>query len=73
MGIILAHEVGHSVGLVAPGASPGGLYGDSSLHNTFAGATDVMAPSVGYEAMITLDYRFRDLDIAYLRHKVLLR
>jgi hypothetical protein len=32
-----------------------------------------MAPSVGYEAMITLDYRFRDLDLAYLRHKVLLR
>lgn len=73
MGIILAHEVGHSVGLVAPGAAPGGLYGDSSLHDTFSGATDVMAPSVGYESMITLDYRFRDLDLAYLRHKVLLR
>lgn len=73
MGIILAHEVGHSVGLVAPGAAPGGLYGDSSLHNTFAGATDVMAPSVGYEAMVTLDYRFRDIDLAYLRQTVLLR
>jgi hypothetical protein len=73
MGIILAHEVGHSVGLVAPGPAPTGLYGDSSLHDTFAGATDVMAPSVGYESMITLDYRFRDLDLAYLRHKVLLR
>ena len=73
MGVILAHEVGHSVGLVAPGAAPGGLYGDSSLHDTFAGATDVMAPSVGYESMITLEYRFRDLDLAYLRHKALLR
>ncbi|HZN40980.1 MAG TPA: Ig-like domain-containing protein [Planctomycetota bacterium] len=73
MGVILAHEVGHSVGLVAPGPAPQGLYGDSSLHNTFAGATDVMAPSVGYEAMITLDYRFRDIDLAYLRHEVLLR
>ncbi|HEX6810245.1 MAG TPA: Ig-like domain-containing protein [Planctomycetota bacterium] len=73
MGVVLAHEVGHSVGLVAPGPAPTGLYGDSSLHDTFAGASDVMAPAVGYEAMITLDYRFRDLDLAYLLHRVLLR
>jgi hypothetical protein len=73
IGIVLAHEIGHSVGLVAPGPAPGGLYGDSSLHDSFAGATDVMAPSVGYEAMTTLDYRFRDIDLAYLRQRVVLR
>ncbi|MBX3461634.1 MAG: Ig-like domain-containing protein [Planctomycetes bacterium] len=73
IGIILAHEVGHSVGLVAPGVAPSGLFGDASLHNTFAGAAEVMAAAVGYEAMTTLDYQFRDLDMAYLRQRVLLR
>lgn len=73
IGIILAHEVGHSVGLVAPGAAPSGLFGDSSLHDTYAGAAEVMAPSVGYEAMTSLDYQFRDIDLAYLRQRLLLR
>jgi hypothetical protein len=73
IGIILAHEVGHSVGLVAPGPSPTGLFGDSSLHDSYAGASEVMAPSVGYEAMTSLAYAFRDLDLAYLRQRVLLR
>jgi hypothetical protein len=73
IGVILAHEVGHSVGLVAPGAMPNGLFGDSSLHDTFAGAAEVMAPSVGYEAMTSLDYQFRDIDLAYLRQRILLR
>lgn len=73
IGIILAHEVGHSVGLVAPGAAPGGLFGDASLHDTFASAAEVMASSVGYEAMTSLDYHFRDIDLAYLRQQVLLR
>ena len=73
IGVVLAHEIGHSVGLVAPGAMPTGLFGDSSLHDSFAGAAEVMAPSVGYEAMATLNYMFRDLDLAYLRQRVLLR
>lgn len=73
VGIVLAHEVGHSVGLVAPGDAPTGLYGDASLHNAFAGATEVMSASVGYESMTTLAYAFRDLDMAYLRHRTLLR
>ncbi len=72
-GIVLAHEVGHSVGLVAPGPAPSGLFGDSSLHDTYAGAAEVMAPAVGYEAMTTLDYAFRDIDLAYLRQRILLR
>jgi hypothetical protein len=73
IGVILAHEVGHSVGLVAPGAMPGGLFGDSSLHDTYASAAEVMAASVGYEAMTSLDYQFRDIDLAYLRQRILLR
>ncbi|HEX5051427.1 MAG TPA: Ig-like domain-containing protein [Planctomycetota bacterium] len=73
IGIILAHEVGHSIGLVAPGPAPGGLFGDASLHDSQAGAAEVMAPSVGYEAMTSLEYGFRDLDLAYLRQRVLLR
>ncbi len=73
IGVILAHEIGHAVGLVAPGAMPTGLFGDSSLHDSFAGAAEVMAPSVGYEAMATLNYMVRDLDLAYLRQRVLLR
>jgi hypothetical protein len=35
--------------------------------------TEVMAPSVGYEAMTSLDYSFRDIDLAYLRQRILLR
>ncbi|MGC6487126.1 MAG: Ig-like domain-containing protein [Planctomycetota bacterium] len=73
IGVILAHEVGHSVGLVAPGDMPYGLFGDATLHNTYAGAAEVMAASVGYEAMTTLDYHFRDVDLAYLRQRILLR
>jgi hypothetical protein len=73
IGVILAHEVGHSVGLVAPGAMPNGLFGDSSLHDTYANAAEVMAPSVGYNSMTSLDYEFRDIDLAYLRMRILLR
>lgn len=73
IGVVLAHEVGHAVGLVAPGPAPRGLFGDRSLHNAYATATEVMAAAVGYEAMATLDYAFRDIDLAYLRQRVLLR
>jgi hypothetical protein len=72
-GTILAHEIGHSLGLVAPGPNPFGLHGDDSLHNEFSEITDVMAPSVSYEALVSIDYSFRDLTLAYLRHRILLR
>jgi hypothetical protein len=73
IGTILAHEVGHAVGLVAPGAAPGGLFGDDSLHNAASGAAEVMAATVGYEAMVTLDYTFRDINLAYLQQRILVR
>lgn len=73
MGVILAHEVGHSIGLVAPGPMPNGLFGDSSLHNTYVSAAEVMSSAVGYESMATLDYQFRDIDLAYLRQRILMR
>jgi hypothetical protein len=73
IGVILAHEIGHSVGLVAEGPSPLGLHGDASLHNHLASATDVMASAVGYDALVLLDYSFRDLDMAYLRQRLILR
>jgi hypothetical protein len=73
VGIILAHEVGHTTGLVAPGPSPTGLYGDSTLHDGNSTVAEVMAAAVGYEAMVTLPYHFRDIDLSYLRQRTLLR
>ncbi len=73
IGTVLAHETGHAVGLVAPGPAPSGLFGDSSLHNANASAAEVMAAAVGYEAMVSLDYAFRDTDAAYMRHRILVR
>ncbi len=73
IGTVLAHETGHSVGLVAPGPAPSGLFGDSSLHNANASAAEVMAAAVGYEAMVSLEYAFRDTDAAYLRHRIFVR
>ena len=73
IGTVLAHETGHAVGLVAPGPAPSGLFGDSSLHNANASAAEVMAAAVGYEAMVSLTYAFRDTDAAYLRHRILVR
>lgn len=73
IGTILAHEVGHSVGLVAPGTDATALHGDGSLHNSFSSSVDVMGAAVGYEALVSLDFRMRDLNLAYLRQRVLLK
>ncbi len=73
IGVILAHEIGHSVGLVADGANPIGLHGDASLHNDVAGSADVMSAAVGYDSLVLLDYSFRDLNMAYLRQRLVLR
>jgi hypothetical protein len=73
IGTILAHEIGHSVGLVAAGPNPFGLHGDASLHDELSTGTDVMAPALGYDALVHLQYRFRDLNTAYLRQRVLMQ
>ena len=73
IGTILAHEVGHSLGLVEPGRSSAQLHGDNSLHNEFANISDVMGSAVGYDGLVSLPYAFRDLNIAYLQHRMLLK
>jgi hypothetical protein len=73
IGTILAHEIGHAIGLVAAGPNPVGLHGDQSLHNAFAQSTDVMAAAVGFDSLVSLDFRFRDLTRAYLRHRILMK
>jgi hypothetical protein len=71
MGIILAHEVGHSIGLVAEGPPPSGLHGDSSLHNHLTMLGDVMGAYVAWDTLIGVEHRFRDLNLAYLRQRVI--
>ncbi len=73
IGTILAHEIGHAVGLVAPGRSSDGLHGDETYHNEFAAPEDVMAASTGFESLVELEHSFRDLNLAYLRHRVLVK
>ncbi|MGE0141681.1 MAG: Ig-like domain-containing protein [Planctomycetota bacterium] len=71
--VILAHEIGHAVGLVATGRNSAALFGDATLHNEFADPGEVMSPAIGFDAMIALPFAFRDLNFAYLRQEVLLR
>jgi hypothetical protein len=72
-GVILAHEIGHTVGLTAVGTPPMGLHGDGSLHNHYPELGDVMSSAVGYDSIVSLKFRFRDLNVAYLRQRVLLK
>ena len=70
---ILAHEVGHSLGLVTPGPPPVGLWGDATLHVDKARPEDIMNSVVGYDALVEEIYRFRPLNMAYLRERILLK
>lgn len=85
--VVIAHECGHSMGLVANGAMPAGLYGDdavnfptnsssASLHietpGLFpGGAQNVMSPSVAYDAALHPSTGFNSLNLAYLRERAL--
>ncbi len=73
LGTILAHEVGHSLGLVASGAPSKGLHGDASLHNSASSFTDVMSAVISYESLITASFKFRPINMAYLRERILLK
>ncbi len=80
--VVVAHECGHSVGLVQNGAMPAGLYGndatnfpgsaDGHIRNAAlfpAGSTNVMSPSLSYGAAINASTAFNSLNLAYLREQ----
>ncbi|MBI4569463.1 MAG: hypothetical protein HY719_13800 [Planctomycetes bacterium] len=78
---VLAHEVGHSLGLVPDGAPPQGFFGGSAL---FSGSTsghlryttdpalvNVMNPASSTADRKSAQLNFGPLDIAYLRGQLL--
>lgn len=81
---VLAHECGHSMGLVQNGAMPTGLYGndpvnfpgstDGHIRNGQpmypTGATNVMSPTLTFSAAISPNTTFNSLNLAYLREQV---
>ena len=80
---VIAHECGHSVGLVVNGAMPTGLYGDdatnfpgsldSHIRNTSlfpTGSTNVMSPSLNFTLATDPSSAFNTLNMAYLREQV---
>lgn len=81
--VVVAHECGHSVGLVRNGAMPVGLYGNDTTNfpgssdghiKTTVGfptnATNVMSPSLSYSGAINPSTGFNSLNLAYLREQV---
>ncbi|MCR4316864.1 MAG: flagellin [Planctomycetes bacterium] len=79
-GAIIAHEVGHSLGLVPNGAPPKGFFGESSdfsgstsahLNYNSNGIVGVMNPSASWSAMQGTAIQFNPLDKAYLQGKLL--
>ncbi len=86
LAVVLSHEVGHSMGLVADGAPPTGLYGNlpsafpgsdsGHIDLSFSGlyplaAQNIMAPSISYQAALSLGTTFNPLNRAWLREQVL--
>ena len=70
---VLAHELGHSFGLVAEGPPQGGLDGNASLHVARAEALDLMASASTWLQLVDPALRFRPLSRAWLRNRILLR
>lgn len=81
--VLVAHECGHSLGLVQDGAMPDGLYGNDSnfsgstsghldLSSTMifpASATEIMSPAVSFERSVDAATNFNPLIQAYLRER----
>ena len=79
--VLLAHECGHSMGLVQDGAMPVGLYGGDSVN--FPGSLDghlvmpssifpgnsinIMTPMISYSNSLDSSTGFNTLNLAYLR------
>ena len=81
--VVLAHECGHSMGLVQNAAMPTGLYGndtvnfpgsaDGHIRNTSlfpSGATNIMSPALSYGSATHASTAFNTLNLAYLREQV---
>jgi hypothetical protein len=80
--VVVAHECGHSMGLVQNGPMPTGLYGndpvnfpdstDGHIRNTalFPSGTNVMSPALSYNGAIHPATAFNSLNLAYLREQV---
>ncbi|MEQ8762364.1 MAG: Ig-like domain-containing protein [Planctomycetota bacterium] len=71
--LLIAHELGHSLGLTAPGDLPSGLEGSSGFHNAGARILDVMSAALSFEVLISPVTRFRPLNRAYLSEGLILR
>ncbi len=83
--VVLAHEIGHSIGLVANGAPTGGLFGGenrasfsgvytTSFHLDTPG-NNIMAASISFSGAISTGSSapfFNEMNMAYLRHQLLL-
>lgn len=80
--VVLAHEMGHSVGLVQNGPMPLGLYGNDPTNfpgsanghirtqsHFPAGSTNVMSPQLSYPTAIDGNTGFNSLNLAYLREQ----
>jgi len=84
-GVVAAHEMGHSMGLVQVNAMPTGLYGNDSVNfpgsndghiviptSIFTGgAINVMTPALSFGGTLVPATRFNTLNLAYLREQVL--
>lgn len=83
--VVVAHETGHSMGLVKNGAMPTGLYGGDPAN--FPGSNDqhirmpttvfpngsvnVMSPTLNFELALSSRTAFNSLNRAYLRERAL--
>ena len=81
---VVAHECGHSMGLVQNGAMPAGLYGGDEANfpgsspghlrmpdSVFSGdSLNVMTPAISYAGGLDEMSRFNSLNLAYLREQV---
>lgn len=70
---LIAHEIGHLVGLVAPGPLPRGLRGDDGLHDGTARASAVMASHTTWLQLCDASSSFQAVEASYLRDAILLR
>lgn len=82
--LVIAHECGHSMGLVQNGAMPTGLYGGDATNfpgsanghivmpsDVFTGnSLNIMTPSISYIGGLDPTSRFNSLNLAYLREQV---